>query len=204
MYQGSITLIIGPMFSGKTSELLRLKSRTDIAGIKSIIIRYASDTRYGTDSRIYTHDHQSIDCTISAGNSLGKTLSLLQEDTPDLLSTVKYIYIDEIQFYSDAVEICTNLANSDIHVVVAGLSGTFEGIIFENIAKLIPIAEKIKHLTAIDKKSAKNASFTKRLTIGKEIEVIGGSEAYEACDREHFYTPLINDSSIVVDIPRIM
>lgn len=183
MYQGSIHLIIGPMFSGKTSELLRLKNRTDIAGRKSIIIRYQNDTRYGNDDKIYTHDKKSYDCIVSVKDSIMETL----ESHNILIGEYQYIYIDEIQFYNDSADACTYLANNDVNVVVSGLSGTFDMKIFKSISELIPIADKITHLTAVDKNTGKDAAFTKRTTESKDLEVIGGCEIYKACDRSQYF-----------------
>ena len=97
------------------------------------------------------------------------------------------MYIDEIQFYCDALEVCNYLVNEkDINVVCAGLSGTFDGKIFKNIADLIPVSDKITHLTAVDKMTGETAPFTKRLTNDKNVEVIGGEDMYTASCRSQW------------------
>ena len=168
------------MYAGKTSELIRLKRRTDIAGQKSIIIKYNGDIRYGTDDQLYTFDKTAHPCVVSTGKSLKKTLNSLDPE-------IKYVYIDEIQFYEDAFEVCQELANNDIHVIVSGLQGTYERKIFPVISQLIPIADKITQLTAIDKDSGNDAPFTKRIISGNDLEVIGGSESYKSVDLYNYY-----------------
>lgn len=176
VYRGSIHLIVGPMYAGKTSELIRLKRRNDIAGKKSIIIKYKEDMRYGIDDQLYTYDKTSHPCVVSLGKSLKNTLDSID------LNNVKYIYIDEIQFYNDAFEVCQNLVKNDIHVIVTGLQGTYERKIFPVIAQLFPISDKLTQLTAIDKDSGNEAPFTKRIISGCDLEIIGGTESYKATD----------------------
>ena len=181
VYKGSLHLIIGPMYAGKTSELIRLKKRTDIAGKKSIIIKYDGDMRYGTDDQLYTFDKTSHPCVVSCGKSLKNTLTQID------LSDVNYIYIDEIQFYNDAFDVCQSLTKNDIHVIVTGLQGTYERKIFPVIAELIPISDKITQLTAIDKDSGNDAPFTKRIVGGNDLEIIGGSESYKSTDLFNYF-----------------
>ena len=73
MNNGTIHLIIGPMFSGKTTELIRLKTRSDIIA-KGIVIRYMQDTRFGNDEKLYTHNNYSTECIISDKDSLKNTI----------------------------------------------------------------------------------------------------------------------------------
>lgn len=188
MYQGSIKLIIGPMYAGKTSELLRLKSRSDITGQKSIIIKYSNDTRYTTDAVISTHNKITInkDIIISSGNSLNDTIKNID------ISDIIYFYIDEIQFYYDAHEVLNKLANElDKHIICSCLQGDYKMEIFPVVAKLIPCAESIIHLTAIDKDSKTDAAFTKRIVNNENLELIGSTDMYKAVNRYNWGHSLI-------------
>jgi len=177
-YQGSITLILGPMFSAKTTELIRQYNRNTLGGKKCIMVKYSGDERYDNNA-VVTHDGikvQAIKCS---------QLSQVY----DQIINYDVICIDEIQFYTDGDEICDRLANQGKKVYACGLSGTYKRTEFPVISKLIPKVEKIKFLTAICKENGNEASFTKldlEETEGK-IEIIGGSEKYRAVDRETFY-----------------
>ena len=184
MHDGSIHLILGPMFSGKTSELMRLKNRSEIAGFKSLVVKYYLDKRYSNDlsSKLYTHDKIGYECIQSVGNMLINTL----DSVPDL-GNYKYIYVDEIQFYKDAAETCDRLANMGFNVVVCGLQGDFMRRVFPSIAQLIPLCEKITHVTAIDKYNGREGAFTKRTTTDTAVEIIGASEIYESVSRQSYF-----------------
>lgn len=179
-------LIIGPMFAGKTSELMRLKRRDDIARQKSIIIRYYKDVRYGNGPDIFNHDHSSMPCVISCNTHLAKTLETI--DLTDIVS----IYIDEIQFYTDAVEVCQTLFDNGHNVIVSGLQGDYTRSAFSNINVLAQKCNKITHLTAVDQNSGAEAAFTKRLTTESSIELIGGTESYHATDLYNYFQDKIN------------
>ena len=195
MNNGSIHLILGPMFSGKTSELMRLKNRSEIAGFKSLVIKYHLDKRYSDETtgaiKLYTHDKVSYDCIQSVGNKLHDTIESLGN-----IQDYAYIFIDEIQFYDDSAEVCDRLANRGINVVACGLQSDFMRRIFPSIADLIPLCEKITHVTAIDKYTGKDASFTKRITTDTTLEIIGADEMYEAVSRSTYWGTTTSSNKI--------
>ena len=182
---GKIHLIIGPMRSGKTSELLRRKRRSEYANKKCLLIKYYKDTRYdpviGSTERIVTHDLVSDEAIVSTGNSLRQTLMSVKD-----LSTYRCLYIDEIQFYDDAAEVCDDLANRGYDVTVSGLQGDFQRKIFKSVSDLIPLCEDVVQLTAIDPVTGNEAPFTYRISSEKEQEVIGNTDKYIAVDRAHY------------------
>ncbi|KAI6174748.1 Thymidine kinase, cytosolic [Aphelenchoides fujianensis] len=114
--RGSINLIVGPMFSGKTTELLRLCRRHTLAKRKVVVVKYKKDTRY-EDVMVSTHD------------------SLKMEG----LQALKLEGVG--QFFEDMVEGAEKLANEGKTVIVAALDGDYQRKQFETIAKLVPLAE---------------------------------------------------------------
>jgi thymidine kinase len=178
---GSICLIFGSMFAGKTGELLRRKRRAELANKKCLMIKYYKDTRYSVD-KIATHDMITSDAVISDGNSLGATVGKV-----DNLSQYQCVFVDEIQFFTDGAEVCDHLANMGMDVTVCGLQGDYNRVIFPTIAKLIPMTETFVPLTAIDSVTGHDASFTARITQETGQEIIGGKDKYIATDRQHYF-----------------
>lgn len=172
----SIELIIGPMFSGKTTELVRRIRRHTLTSRECIILKYNKDTRYH-EKHIATHDkvfYEALSC--SSLRSSGS------------YSDVDIIGIDEGQFFDDLVEFAEEMANSGKIVIIAALDGTFQRKPFGSILELIPKSERIDKLTAIcmGKDCTNDASFSKRITNETDIEVIGGSDKYIAVCRSCF------------------
>ena len=177
-YSGIIHLILGPMYSGKTTELLRLYRRYQIAKKNCVIIKYGEDQRYHTN-KVVTHDnvqYESLNAILLSG--LFKMPSIERADV---------ICIDEIQFYNDAPDICDMWANNGKIVIASGLNGDFKREPFDVISKLLPKAEEVTFLTAICNKTGEPAAFSKRISDEKQVKVIGGVESYvAACRMEHF------------------
>lgn len=178
-YTGQINLILGPMYSGKTTELLRLFRRYYLAGKQCLLVKHKDDNRYDSEY-IVTHDNQKY----KAINT--KYLKDIIENKNVLKSEV--LCIDEIQFYEDASEICDLWANNGKIVIASGLNGDFKREPFEQISKLLPKAEKLTFLSAICTQTGKEASFSKRISNEKEVKVIGGSEKYIATSRKAYFT----------------
>ena len=179
-FNGQIQLILGNMFSGKTSELLRRYRRYKIAGKSCILIKYKGDVRYD-DKMIVTHDGAKIEAKVL-------TCALLSEVNSNIIH-YDVICIDEIQFYKDAHIFCDLWANKGKIIIASGLSGTFNRTPFPIISRLIPLAESVDVLNAICVPTAKEASFTK-LTIENTTggtEIIGGAEMYIPVDRKTFF-----------------
>ena len=178
--QGKLHLIFGPMYAGKTTELIRLKDRAENAGKKTIAIKYYKDVRYD-NQQLSTHDKIKRSAICSHGSSLKKTIESIID-----IEQYDCFFIDEIQFYEDGAEVSDNLANLGYEVVVCGLQGDFKRQTFKVIADLIGLADQFTHLTAIDRETGNEASFTARFSGEIEQEVIGGEDKYIATDRDHY------------------
>jgi thymidine kinase len=176
----SLHLIIGPMFSGKTTELIRLKDRDQIAGLKCVVIKYDQDTRYSSD-QLSTHNLITTQAIKSVGNKLQDTLDQMNIFENDS------IFIDEIQMYEDAGTVCDQLAFHGYKVTVSGLSGDYRRQPFGAIPQLIAQADKITHLTAVDAQTGQDAPFSLRTTSDTQQTKIGGSDTYKAVSRRHYY-----------------
>lgn len=180
---GEIQLIIGPMFSGKSTELIRRIRRYEIAEKTCIIIKHLKDTRY-EEEYVKTHDQQKIKAF-----STVYLMSII-----DKVRQYQIIGIDEGQFFPDILEFSDLLANEGHIVIIAALDATFQRKPFNEICNLIPLCEKVTKLTAVCKECHHNeASFTKRLSDEKEIEVIGGYDKYRPVCRKCYFR-IINKS----------
>ncbi|KAH9519778.1 Thymidine kinase, cytosolic [Bulinus truncatus] len=175
---GQIQIIFGPMFSGKTTELMRRMKRYQIANYRCLIVKYAKDVRYDMNG-IATHDRQTL-AAVSAEVLSDLHSEALKHDI---------IGIDEGQFFPDVVQFCDKLANQGKVVIVAALDGTFQKKGFGDILNLVPLAEHVLKLTAVCMNCYNEASFTKRKGLETEVEVIGGSEKYLAVCRDCFASP---------------
>ena len=167
---GSIQLITGPMFSGKSTELIRLYNRFRIANYECIFIKHQKDTRYSTNE-VYTHgSYQLVDRILSL-SWLGELL--FYHPIP------KVVCIDEGQFFGDINLMSNHLADNGHIVIIAALDSSFEFKPFENIVSLMMNCEYILKLTSVCMMCfADNAIYNKRITNECELEVIGGSDKY--------------------------
>ncbi|XP_050926748.1 thymidine kinase, cytosolic isoform X1 [Lates calcarifer] len=181
--RGQIQVIFGPMFSGKSTELMRRVRRFQIAQYSCLVIKYAKDTRY-SDAGMATHDKNTMEAV--PANCLG--------DVRSLALNACVIGIDEGQFFPDTVEFCEEMANLGKTVIVAALDGTFQRKAFGNILNLVPLAESVVKLHAVCMQCYKEAAYTKRIGAEKEVrrqiyemnkvEVIGGADKYQAVCRK--------------------
>ncbi|KAE9550690.1 hypothetical protein FO519_006091 [Halicephalobus sp. NKZ332] len=170
---GCIRLILGPMFSGKTTEMFRLCTRQKLAGKNVTIVKYAGDVRYD-ENMASTHDCKKMEAI--AAKEIKEVFHDLEE--------ADVIGIDEGQFFPDIVECAEQLANLGKIVFIAGLDGDFRREPFPCIARLLAFAENAYKLTAVCKRCGQAAPFTHRKIETNQIEVIGGEETYMAVCRD--------------------
>lgn len=175
MTKGRIELIIGPMYSGKTTSLLTRIKRHEIANRKCIVFKYIKDTRYD-EKLLVTHDKLCREA-VPAGDL---------EQVSAMVSDYDCIGIDEGQFFKNLAKYCDKWANEGKIVIVAGLDATFEKKHFGEIHNLIPLAEDVVKLKAICYKCYDEASFSKRTIKSKKLEVIGSVGMYVAACRKCF------------------
>ena len=164
-----IQLIIGPMFSGKTTELLRRLQRARIAGKKVILLRPQIDTR-----ETITHDELK---------TTGSIPQLVLNNLEDFdINSYEYIGIDEGQFFKNLAQNLNIWATNGRHIIVAGLDATSELTPFEEIIQLIPYAEEVTKLNAVCTKCGSDfGAFTKFVGNEKKDKIlVGGKGLYEA------------------------
>jgi thymidine kinase len=162
-----LTLIIGPMFAGKTCTLLNYERRFNITKKPYIIVTHKSDARYST-SNLTSHD----------GNSSLKNIINIEHLLDIKIDEgIQGIIIDEGQFFNDLEQFCIKYKNKDI--IVAGLSGDYKQEGFQNILTLVSKADKIIHITSICSVCGKDAAFTKRVIESEERILVGSNECYE-------------------------
>ncbi|XP_055827711.1 thymidine kinase a-like isoform X2 [Solanum dulcamara] len=178
---GEVHVIVGPMFAGKTTTLLkRIKSERS-NGRSVAIIKSDKDTRYGLDS-IVTHDGDRLPCWPLANLS-----SFKQRCGSDAYSKLEVIGIDEAQFFEDLYDFCTEVADHDGKIViVAGLDGDYLRRRFGSVLDIIPIADSVTKLTARCDLCGERASFTLRKTEETRTELIAGAEVYMPVCRKHY------------------
>lgn len=180
---GKLTVIVGPMFAGKTTELIRIIQRYRVLNKNVFVLNHASDTRYATvGGAIATH----VGSTLAAHSveSLGEEGAYAPEGT-DL------VVIDEAQFFPDLVEGVASWLDSFPHldIVVAGLNGDARQRPFGHVLELIPLADEVIHLTALCLRcnDGTPAHFSVRkpdADSGGTVQV-GGADAYMAVCRAH-------------------
>lgn len=168
-------LIVGCMFSGKTTELLRIAKRLQSIGQSVALINYGEDTRYSSTD-VTTHDKYSCDIKSHF------TINLTSLD----ISEYSVICINEAQFFSGLKTFCMDLLSKSKIVYVSGLDGDFKQQPFGEILELIPLCNTINRLHAFCKicKNGKPAYFTKRISESKEQKLIGTDEYISVC-RDH-------------------
>lgn len=176
--QGNITMVLGPMFSGKSTYLLNHVRKLSYTEKKVIFVNYAEDKRYDDNASICTHEHEKIQAL--ACHTL--------EEVMNVLKTYDVIGIDEAQFFSDLVPSCEKLCSEGKIIVCAGLSGDFKMEPFPNIASLISKADKIKFLKAVCAFCHKDALFSLRTVKCDKTILIGSSESYKPVCRACYYS----------------
>lgn len=180
---GYLELIIGPMYAGKSTELLRIINRYKCLNKKIVVINHILNNRYGS-SELTTHNQEKYEkCLIMS------RLASLKNDSIYNFNDIDVIIVEELQFFSDAFEVVIDWCdNHHKIVIVAGLDGDFMRNPFGDVLRLIPHADKVTKLNALCKKCGDGtlAHFTKRKTKNDELTLIGSDAIYEAVCRKHF------------------
>lgn len=172
--RGYIEVICGSMFSGKTEELIRRLNRARIAKQRVEIFKPVIDTRYSAND-VVSHDENTIRCTPvdTASNIL-----LLTGD-------VDVIGIDEAQFFDNELSnVCNQLADRGIRVIVAGLDMDFQRKPFGPMPDLLASAEYIDKVHAICVKCGNLAQYSHRTVGGTQQVLLGETDRYEPLCRE--------------------
>ena len=181
--KGSLEVIVGCMFSGKTEELMRLVRRAEYAKQKVVTIKHRIDNRVDT-ACINSH----------AGRIL---IAAAADDMPSMRAAIpddaQVVAIDEIQFFRlDVLDVIEDLINQGVRVIAAGLDTDFRGEPFGVMPHVLTIADQVHKLTAICVRCGKDARFTQRLVNGNPADwndpliLIGAEDSYEARCRSCF------------------
>jgi len=177
---GSVTAIIGSMYSGKSTMLLHYLKRARIGNKQIKLFKPKVDNRYSA-SEVVSHDGLSFPADVIDGYK-----SLYE------VSDVDIVFIDEVQFFDAEIWRAVNhLAAEGMDVVVAGLSTDYMGNPFEASARISMIADKIEKLTAVCPKCGEDAVWTQMVVDGVEVTdgervQVGGTEMYEPRCRRCF------------------
>jgi thymidine kinase len=185
-HKGSVEVICGSMFSGKTDELIRRLRRAVIARQKVQVFKPAIDVRYAVE-KVTSH----------AGNEFDAIPVKKAADIPSRMDKdATVIAIDEAQFFDEGIiEVVEQLAANNIRVIVGGLDTDFRGEPFGPMPVLMARAEHVEKLQAICMVCGEPACRTQRLVNGKParyhdpVVIVGAAEMYEARCREHHEVP---------------
>jgi len=171
--QGWIEVVCGSMFSGKTEELIRRMRRAEFAKMKVEIFKPRIDNRYHEEN-VVSHNQTTIRSTVVDHSS---QLLLLTGD-------VEVIGIDEAQFFDDGLpEVCNQLANQGIRVIIAGLDMDFMGRPFGPMPHLLAIAEFVTKVHAICVQTGNLANYSYRHVPGDSVVQLGEKESYVPLSR---------------------
>jgi thymidine kinase len=185
-HSGSLEVVCGSMFSGKTEELIRLLHRAMIARQKVQVFKPTIDIRYSVE-KVTSHSGADIDAI-----PITRASEILEKLKPD--TTV--VGVDEAQFIDpEIVPIAQSLADRGIRVIITGLDSDFRGEPFGSMPILMALAEKVTKLQAICMVCGEPASRTQRIVNGhpanynEPIVIVGAAELYEARCRQHHEVP---------------
>ena len=183
---GSIEIVCGSMFSGKTEELIRRVRRAKIAKQNVQVFKPAIDTRYTTEA-VTSHNGLGVDAVPVQSAAEIETL---------ILPATSVVAIDEVQFFGwEVTELCQKLADRGVRVIAAGQDMDFRGEPFGPMPVLMAQAETVEKLQAICVVCGNPASRTQRLINGQPaafddpVILVGGSESYEARCRKCHQVP---------------
>jgi thymidine kinase len=181
---GWIEVIVGPMFSGKSEELIRRLKRAEIARQRVQIFKPVIDQRY-SHTEIVSHSGLGISSEIV--RSAHEVLEKVQGRT-------EVVGIDEGQFLGDSlIDVCMRLADSGKRVIVTGLDTDFLGRPFEPMPRLLAVAEEITKLLAICVRCGNPAVHTQRLVASEDLIVVGAAGMYEPRCRRCFEPQLAHE-----------
>ena len=174
---GYLEIILGPMFSGKSSALSKIYKQYILCDIIPFVINHSSDIRYSDSSlNLFTHDQTHIPCN---------SASALSHIDEEVISKHKVILINEGQFFKDLKEFVYKftLPPYNKHIYIAGLDGDYQQKPIGNILDIIPMCDKITKLTSlcVDCKNGTSAPFTYRICESKEQILVGSSQYKPLC-----------------------
>ncbi len=177
---GRIEVICGSMFSGKTEELIRRMRRAKFARQSVEIFKPSIDVRY-SDNDVVSHDRNAIPSTPVDSSA---SILLLSADND-------VVGIDEAQFFDDGlVDVCNELANRGVRVIIAGLDMDFKGVPFGPIPALLAVADEVTKVHAICVRCGSLAYVSHRIVDAEKRVLLGEAAEYEPLCRECYQREL--------------
>jgi thymidine kinase len=178
--EGRLEVICGPMFSGKTEELLRRVRRSLIANLPTVLIKPATDTRYALND-VVSHDKNAMP-------------SVVVEKASEILDSIEVngrtalvVAIDEAQFFDDSLPaVCNEIANRGVRVIVAGLDLDFNGVPFGHMPELLALAEDVTKLHAVCVETGRSAHFSHKIAGSSDTVELGEKDKYIPLARHAF------------------
>ncbi len=194
---GRLEVITGPMFSGKSEELIRRLKRARIARQRVACFKPDIDLRYHRTS-IASHSDQTHEaCTVA-------NVDRLREALFPLLETTDVVGIDEVQFLDETIiSLSVELIHLGKRVIMAGLDTTFNAEPFGPVPALMAIADEVTKLSAVCMVCGQPAIHTQRLGQSQELVVVGAAGLYEARCRTHFQPFLDEHHSEQLELPAV-
>lgn len=178
---GYIHLIIGPMFSGKSTHLINIIRRFKSINESILVVKHSYDKRYNSgDSYISSHDEVKEDCI---------SCYKLSEINEDNYNNASVIIIEEAQFFDDLLEFTKHASDIDKkYIIVCGLNGDYMRRPFGNILDIMPLANKIEKLHAYCSicSDMTPADYTLRLNNNKDLILVGNKDNYIPVCRKHY------------------
>jgi thymidine kinase len=192
---GRLEVITGPMFSGKSEELIRRLKRARIARQRVACYKPDIDLRYHRTS-IASHSSQTHEAvTVATTEDLRATLY-------PQLDEIEVIGLDEAQFFDPAlIPLCVELVHLGKRVLIAGLDTTFAAEPFGPIPALMAISDEVTKLSAVCMTCGAPAIHTQRLGASQQLVVVGAAGLYEARCRAHFHPYLDEHASEQLELP---
>ena len=180
-----LDIILGPMFSGKTTKLLEIMEVFDKEGVKYIAIKPEIDNRYTDTNNNYIVSHNLKKKQCSTVSNLKDIFEEIKNNQDTDL--IQYILIDEGQFFNNLYNFCILcLEKLSINVIVTGLDGDYKRKPMGEILDLLPIANKISKLSSKCNMCKEDAIFTHRTVANTDQVLIGGSDEYIPLCRKHY------------------
>ncbi|MFZ2025046.1 MAG: thymidine kinase [Microgenomates group bacterium] len=161
---GYLEVIAGPMYCGKTEELIRQVKRATIGKKHVLVFKHAIDTRYGADKKVHSH---------AGGTFTSELIHSASEIFKHLKKNTEIIAIDEAQWFGiELIAVVETLLSQGKHVIIAGLAMTFDRQPFVPIPTLMTMADKVTKLSAVCSLCGEDAVFHKRVVKGKSADAL--------------------------------
>ena len=197
---GVLEVITGPMFSGKSEELIRRLKRARIARQRVACFKPDIDLRYHRTA-IASHSEQTLDAVVVSPTA-ERLRALLFVDS--LVDTIEVIGVDEVQWFDEGiVRLCLDLVGLGKRVILAGLDTTFANEPFGSVPALMALADRVTKLNAVCMTCGQPAIHTQRLGQSRELVVVGAAGLYEARCRAHF-EPYVEEPAEQMELPEVL